>query len=101
MELIKKIKEAETQAQQIIEEARAKASIQAENGRQNRLQGLAKAQQERKKTIEAAVVAAQSEAITEVENLKSQAEKQQQQLRESTNGKMAGAIAKVMDYLRG
>lgn len=101
MELIKKIKEAETQAQQIIAEAKAHASGQAENSQHNRRQTLAEAEQKRKKTIEAAVAAAQSQAIAEVENLKSQAEKQQQHLRKSTNGKMEGAIAKVMDYLRG
>ena len=100
MELIKKIKHAETQAQEIIEQAGAQAAGQAETGRQNRRQALDEAERERKKAIEAAVAAAQSQGLAEIENLKSQAEKKRHQLREKTSGKMAPAAAKVMDYLK-
>ena len=101
MELIKKIKEAERQAQEIIDQAKAESVKEAEQGRSRRLERLAQAEQERKKAIEAAVSAAQSEGLAEVEGLKEQAEKNRQQLHDKVGGKIAGSAAKVMDYLRG
>lgn len=101
MELVKKIRQAEEQARGIVEQAKAEAAKQAEDGRKNRSQLLAEAEQVRKKAIEAAVAAAQSQGIAEVEKLKTQAEKKQQQLREKAVGKMAPAVKKVMEYLKG
>ena len=100
MELIKKIKQSETQAQQIIEQAKVDAAKQAELDRQNRQQALAKAEQERTKATEAAVAAARSQATAEIENLKAKAENERQQLRDKANTKMPLAVAKVMEYLR-
>jgi len=99
MELIKKIKQAEQQAQEIIEQARADAAAQAEEARQHRRQLLEKAEQQRKKATEAAVAEAQSQGRAEVENLKAQAEKSRQELCNKARSKMAKAIARVMDYL--
>jgi len=101
MELIKKIKKAEAQAQEIIEQARIHATEQAEKGRENRRRALADAEQQRKNAIDAAIAEAQSRGRVEVDNLKSQAEHKQQELRDKTSGKMAAAAAKVTDYLRG
>ena len=100
MELIKKIKQAEAQAREIIEQAKTEAARQAEKGRENRLQLLTQTEQERKKATEAAVAAAESEGLAEVKKLKVQAEKDRQQLRDNVSSKMAGAVAKVMDYLK-
>ncbi|MHC4659300.1 MAG: hypothetical protein ACYS83_09010 [Planctomycetota bacterium] len=99
MELIKKIKQTEAQAQEIIEQAKADAARQAEQGRENRRQILERAEQERKKTIDAAAAEAESQGLTEIEQLKAQAEKDRQLLRDKTSAKMAPAAAKVMDYL--
>ena len=99
MELIKQIKQAEAQAQRIIEEAKVLAAEEAEKARRNRLKILEKAQVERKKAIEAAIAAAQSEGLAEVEELNAAAEKKRKQLSEKANSKMAGAVARVMDYL--
>jgi vacuolar-type H+-ATPase subunit H len=101
MELIQKIKKAEAQTQEIIEQARIEAAEQAEKGRENRRQALANAEQQRKKAIEVAVAEAQSRGRAEVEKLKSQAEQQRRELRDKTGSKMAAAAAKVTDYLRG
>ena len=101
MELIKKIKEAEAQGRQIIEQAKADAARQAEKEREQRRQALIQTEQKRKKTTEAAVAAAESEGLAEVKKLKAQAEKRRQQLRNKVESKMAGAVARVMDYLRG
>ncbi len=99
MELIKKIKQAEQQAQEIIEQAKADAAKQAEEARQHRRQLLEKAEQQRKKATEAAIAEAQSQGHTEVKNLKAQAEKNRQELHDKARSKMATAIARVMDYL--
>ncbi len=101
MELIKKIKESEKQAQEIIEEAKAEGSKKAEENRSRRVELLAEAEQERKKAVEAAVSAAETEGVGEIEELKKQAEKDLQHLRDETSSKTAAAAAKVMDYLRG
>jgi len=55
----------------------------------------------RKKAIEAAVGEAQSQGLKEAEQLKARAENDRRQLRDKANAKMAPAVAKVMDYLRG
>ena len=101
MELIKKIKKAETQAQEIIEQARIEAAEQAEKGREVRRQALADAEQNRKKATEAAIAEAQAKGNVEVGKLKAQADKQRRELREKTGSRMATASAKVTDYLRG
>jgi len=100
MELIKKIKEAESQAQQIVEQAGIEAAKRAEKNRLHRLEVLAQVEQERKKAIESAVSAAQAQGAVEVKALKSQAEKTRKQLRSKVAGKMAAASAKIIDYLR-
>ncbi len=101
MELIKKIKESETKANEIIEQAKAEAVKQAEKGRENRLAATNEAAQQRKQAIEAAVAEAHSQASAEVDKLKAQAQQNRQQLRDKTGSRMATAAAKVMDYLRG
>ncbi len=60
MELIKKIKKAEAQAQEIIEQAKIEAAGRAEEGRENRHQALIDAEQHRKKATEAAIAEAQA-----------------------------------------
>jgi len=100
MELIKKIKQAEAKAQDVIEQAKADAAQQAEKGRTSRLKASEEAEQQREKAVEAAVAAAQTEGLAEVENLKAQAENDRQQLRDKANTKMPAAVAKVMDYLK-
>jgi len=101
MELIKKIKQTEAQAQEIIEQAKARTAVQAEKGRSSRLKALQQAEQERKKAIEAAVDAAEKEGLAETKNLKAQAEKKRQQLHNKVADKTAAAVTKVIEHLRG
>ena len=101
MELIKKIKQAETQAQEIIENAKTQAAGQAEKDRENRQKALLEVEQQRNKATEAAIAAAQSQGRAEVENLKEQAENRRRQLHDKAGSRMATAAARVMDYLRG
>ena len=101
MELIKKIKQTEAQAQQIIEQAKTDAAGRAEKMREDQRIALGQDEQERKKAVEAAVATAQSQGLEETERLKTQAEKDRRQLRDKANTKMPAAVAKVMDYLKG
>jgi len=101
MELIKKIKHAETQAQQIIEQAKARAAAQAEESLASRRESLEQAEHDRRKAIEDAVAAAQSQGLAEVGGLKAQAEKKRKRLHNNAANKMAPAVTKVMDYLKG
>jgi len=100
MELIKRIKQAETQAQEIIEEAKARAAAQAEERRRRRFESLAQAEHDRRKAIETAVAEAQSQGLEEIGELKTQAEKKRQQLRNKVANKMTPAVSKVMEYLK-
>jgi vacuolar-type H+-ATPase subunit H len=101
MELIKQIKEAETQAQKIIEQAKAQAAKNAQQQRETHRQTLADAEQQRKKSIEAAVKKAEQQALAEIEKLNAQAEKNRKQLRDDAADKMPAAVKTVTDYLKG
>ncbi len=99
MELIKKIKQTENQAQEIIEKAKTEAVGRAEKDRENGQKVLVEAEQQRKKAKEASITAAQSQGRAEVERLKTQSENQRRELRDKVSGKMAAVAAKVVDYL--
>lgn len=101
MELIKKIKQAEADAQETIEQAKTQAVQMAEASRKQRLAAQAEAEQARKKAIEAAVAVARSQGQAEAVNLKAEAETDRQKLRQQTEGKMPAAVETVMNYLKG
>jgi vacuolar-type H+-ATPase subunit H len=101
MELIKQIKEAETQAQKIIEQATADAAKNAQNLREKHQQALADADQQRKKTIEAAVKKAEQQALAEIKALNAEAEKNRKQLHGKSADKIPPAVKTVTDYLKG
>ena len=101
MELIKKIKQAETQAQEVVEQANVQSAQLAEQRRKSRAESFEEEQVQRKADIEASVKAAIEEGLKEVTGLKAQAQKDRNQLREKAGAKQSGATAKVMDYLKG
>jgi len=101
MELIKQIKQTEAEAQQIIEQAKNQAAREAEQGRIARRKALEQAEQERKRAIEAAISAAQTQGQTEVERLKAEATKQRKAIRDYAAGRTPGAVAKVVNHIRG
>ena len=101
MELIKKIKEAESQARQIIEHAKTQVTQQGEQNQQSRVEAFNSAGQQRKKAIDESIAKAQAGGLAEVEQLKEQADKDRHQLQENARSKMAGATEKVMEYLKG
>jgi len=100
MELIKKIKQAEAQAQDIIEKAKADAVNQALQGRKKRQEAMVAAEQERRKAIDAAVAKARSQGQAQVKKLKDDSQGRKQQLQDETKVKMAVAVEKVVAYLK-
>ncbi len=101
MELIKKIKQAEAEAEQIILQAKADAVKQAEAFRVNRQNTLEQAEKERKKAIETAVLAAEGQAKGEVEKMTAEADKRRRELRAKATGRLSQAAAKVVGLLKG
>ncbi len=100
MELIKQIKEAETQAKGIIEQATADAAAIAEDSRARQAEQMNIAQEERKQAIERAVGEAEDAGQSEVEALKAQAAEEKQQLQASAGARIDSCAGRVMDYLR-
>jgi len=101
MELIKKIKRAEAEAQEIVEKAKVDATLLAEKARQTRRQRQEEAELQRKKAIDAAVEKARVEAHAEVGTLKARAEQERRHLRDHVKGRVPAAVARVVDYLKG
>ncbi|MBL7153262.1 MAG: hypothetical protein ISS79_06065 [Phycisphaerae bacterium] len=101
MELIKKIKQAETQAQDIIAKAKADAAKQADEGRRKRQAVTEAAEQERKEAIDSAAGQAKAQGQAEVAVLQTDSEAKRRQLRDRTKAKMPGAVEKVVNYLKG
>lgn len=101
MELLKQIKEAETQTQQIIDRAKADASAASDEARKKRQASVVEAEQQRRKAIESATDAAKAQGLAEAQNLKEQAKKTRQQLWQKAEGKIPTAAEKVVGYLKG
>lgn len=101
MELIKKIKQTEAQAQEIVEQARVDAIAMAQEQRKDHQKSMDQAEHERKKAIDAAVALATTEGQTEIEQLGAKAQQDRKTLREKTKPAIAGAVAKVVDFLKG
>lgn len=100
MELIKQIKEAETNAKQIIEQAKADAVRIAEQAYQEQTEKLKKAQDERKIAIEQAVAQAEKSGADQAESLKNEARQKIQQLDSQSESKMDGCVDKVLNSLK-
>jgi len=101
VELIKKIKDAEKQAAEIVKQAETQALRQAEDLRKAKSEKLKQAETARKKAIDEAVARSEIEGQNEVEKLQSQGQKDRQELRQRTAPKIQAAATKVMDYLKG
>jgi vacuolar-type H+-ATPase subunit H len=101
MELIKKIKDAEKQSSEIINAAKAGAAKQAEEFRKVKTGKLEQAQSARKKAIDQAIIAAETEGKKKVEKLHSEAKQQREHLKESVSPKIPPAVNKIMEHLSG
>ena len=100
MELIRKIKEAEKQAQEIIEQSKANVLKKAESDKKVYQQLMDEAGAARRQTIADAEESAKQQGLAEVEKLRSQAAASQQELRNIAEGKTASAADKVVSSLK-
>lgn len=100
MELIKKLKQTEAHARELVEQARAEAARIVQDSRQARARGMHEAEQERRKAIEEAIAAAESEGVGEVEKMKAEAERNRGLLAEKAKGRIEEAAQKVTGYLK-
>ena len=101
MELIKKIKETETKAQQIVADAKSDAVNAAQKFQQQKRQTLELAQQRRRVAIEQAVTQANQQAQADVEKLKADAKKHREDLHNAASSKIDNAVEKIVNYIKG
>ncbi|MCK4886292.1 MAG: hypothetical protein KAS96_02830 [Planctomycetes bacterium] len=101
MELIKKIKEAEKQAQEIIEQSKADVLKKAESDKKVYQQSMDEAGAARRQAIADAEESAKQQGLAEVEELKSQAAASRQELRSRAEGRTVSAADKVVSSLKG
>ncbi len=100
MELIKQIKDAESQAKEIVEQAKADAVATAEDSRLRQAEQMNIAQEERKQAIDRALAEAEASGQREVEELKSQGAEERRQLEAKADASIDHCASRVMDYLR-
>ena len=100
MELIKQIKEAEAQAKEIVEQAKADAVAAAEDSRLRQAEQMSIAQEERKQAIDRALAEAEAAGQREVEELKSEGAEGRQRLEAKADANIDHCARRVMDYLR-
>ena len=101
MELIKKIKEVEKQAQEIIEQSKADVLKKTASDKKAYQLSMDKAVADRRQAIADAEESAKQQGLAEVEELKSKAEAFRNELRSSTKGKISSAADKVVSSLKG
>ena len=100
MEIIKQIKAAESEAKQIIEQAKIDAQKISEEFAKTREDKKSAAADQRRKAIEAAVAESEAKAKDEVEKLMGEGASQREQMQNAARGKSDAAAAKVVNKLR-
>ena len=96
MEIIKQIKAAETQAKEIIEQAKADALKIAEGFSSDRDEQLAAADKQRRDAVDKAVATAGADGQAEVEKLMAEGAAQREEMENTAKSKMDAAAAKVV-----
>ncbi|MBW8015564.1 MAG: hypothetical protein FVQ82_05195 [Planctomycetes bacterium] len=96
MELIKKIKEAEAQARELIEKAHSDAGRIAEESAADRNSKLEEADDQRREAIEKAVADAENAGQSEVDALSNSEAKKKQALVDNARQKIDAAVNKIV-----
>lgn len=100
MELIRQIRKAEQEAKAIIETAKVDAVQMGESWAVKRSEELAKAEDERKAAILAAVAKAEEAGTSEVEALMSQGEQSRNDIANKARTKIDSAVQKVVESIK-
>ncbi|MEJ5260370.1 MAG: hypothetical protein WHS88_09295 [Anaerohalosphaeraceae bacterium] len=99
MELIQRIKDAEQQAKQIIEQAKKEAAELLEKTADEQQQKRRQAVQRRKETIATALAEAERNGRAQAESLLKEGQKQIESLRQKTAGRMEEGIRFILSQL--
>ncbi len=101
MELIKKIKETEKQAQEIIDQAKADVLKKAASNKKAYQQSMDEAVVARRQAIADAEASAERQGLADVKELNSKAAASRNTLRSSTQSKIDSAANNVVQSLKG
>jgi V/A-type H+/Na+-transporting ATPase subunit G/H len=100
MELIKKIKDAEQQAREIVDQARHEASALQDEARVQRAERLQKSQQQRSRAMEAAVAEAEQKGAEQARQLLAQGDSEVEALKAACQARMGACVEKVVSRLQ-
>ena len=101
MELIKRIKETESQGREIIEQARADSIKSAQDSKEEYTAMLNQAQEDRKAAITKAESDAEVQGQSQVDALKAKGSDEREKLAGYAKGKAAECVGEVVSHLRG
>ena len=99
MELIKRIKEAENQAKEIVSGARSDAAKMAEESKTKQAAMLAQAEDDRKKAVDAAVTKAEQAAVAEVQKLAAEGATRKQEMEAKAKRSMDLCVERVVEQV--
>ncbi len=99
MELVKKIKETETKAAQILALAQQKSSQNKEQAVKKYNDDLAKIQKQRHESIQVAIAEAENSAKADVKNFLDEANKARAIMNEKAQGKIYKCTDMVVEYI--
>jgi len=101
MDLIKKIRQAERQAREVVEKASTEAAEMDAEFQRRRTQLREDASRQRQQAIESAVAEGEKEAGEKIKHLEAAAEKDRRKLRQKTGERRSAAVSKITDYIKG
>ena len=100
MELIKQIRQAETDSKQIIAQARTESAQIIAKAAAEHSRKLEQADLDRNETIKKAVSQAKIEGLAEAQQLKARAEQSLEDLGNKANKRIASAVAKIVEAVK-
>lgn len=99
MDFIKQIKDAETQAKQIVENARKEAALLQEKAHLEYLDSLKRSHQKRIELIDKAVADAQEKTQSEVKQVFDEGKQQVEQIQKKAAGQFDACLNDIMQFL--
>jgi V/A-type H+-transporting ATPase subunit G/H len=100
MELIRQIKESETTAKKMVEDAQKNAAFSIDNAGRQRTERISQASQNRKQKIDNAQAEGQKQGTAEAQQLNAKSLQAKQQLEQKATTKMEAAVSTVIDFVK-
>jgi V/A-type H+/Na+-transporting ATPase subunit G/H len=99
MELVKRIKKAEEDANKIINDAREDAASELEKAKIQQELKLSEKEGERKEIIESRCIKAENEASKKADEMRQEAQKKCEKISEQVESKMEDSVSKVIEFI--